>query len=287
MLLFGQFVVTGIVTGCFLILATIGFSLTRRVEGFLNIAHAELIGVSAFTTWALNAELGWHILPAALCGILVTALLGLAIGRLVYEPIRSRGPATLLISSVGVAFVIGGFVDVMVGVGIRSFDIPLAKSLRFFGLRITNYQLILVILATLSVIAIAIFLNKTRIGLSIRAMATDPKLASLRGIDIRKTSRAAWLLASGLAGVAGVVLGLISTLSTDIAFGQILQIIAVAILAGLGSLYTVIVAGLIVGLTMDLSVLWLPAGYRPLIAFALVILVLVFRPEGLAGRKKQ
>ncbi|WP_395015089.1 branched-chain amino acid ABC transporter permease [Dongia sp.] len=286
-MLFGQFVVTGIVTGCFLILATIGFSLTRRVEGFLNIAHAELIGVSAFTTWALNAELGWHILPAALCGILVTALLGLAIGRLVYEPIRSRGPATLLISSVGVAFVIGGFVDVMVGVGIRSFDIPLAKSLRFFGLRITNYQLILVILATLSVIAIAIFLNKTRIGLSIRAMATDPKLASLRGIDIRKTSRAAWLLASGLAGVAGVVLGLISTLSTDIAFGQILQIIAVAILAGLGSLYTVIVAGLIVGLTMDLSVLWLPAGYRPLIAFALVILVLVFRPEGLAGRKKQ
>ncbi len=81
------------------------------------------------------------------------------------------------------------------------------------------------------------------------------------------------------------MLGLISTLSTDIAFGQILQIIAVAILAGLGSLYTVIVAGLIVGLAMDMSVLWIPAGYRPLIAFALVILVLMFRPEGLAGRK--
>lgn len=287
MAIFAQFVVSGIVTGCFLILATIGFSLTRRVEGFLNIAHAELIGVSAFTTWALNALLGWSILAAAPIGILVTALLGFVIGRTVYEPIRQRGPAVLLITSVGVAFVIRGIVDVLVGVGIRTFDIPLATSYRFLGIRVTDYQLILVALAALSVIATALFLNKTKIGLAIRAMATDPHLASIRGIDIRQTSRAAWLFASALAGVAGVMLGLISTLSTDIAFQQILQIIAVAILAGLGSLYTVIAAGLIVGLAMDLSVLWLPAGYRPLIAFSLVILVLFLRPEGLAGKKSR
>jgi neutral amino acid transport system permease protein len=283
--LFAQFVVTGIVTGCFLILATIGFSLTRRVEGFLNIAHAELIGVSAFTTWGLNVLLGWHILAAAVAGIIVTAFVGLAVGRLVYEPIRNRGPAVLLISSVGVAFVIGGAIDAIVGVGIRTFDIPLATSYRFYGLRITNYQTLLVAFAAISVVSIALFLNKTNIGLAIRAMAADPQLASARGIDVRRTSRAVWLLASGLAGLAGVVLGLISTLSTDIAFNQILQILAVAILAGLGSLYSVIAAGLIVGLAMDLSVLWISAGYRPLIAFALVILVLIVRPEGLAGRK--
>lgn len=285
MTLYAQFFVTGIVTGCFLIVATIGFSLTRRVEGFLNIAHAELIGVSAFTTWGLNVLLGWNFVLSAVIAILFTALVGLAAGRLVYEPMRNRGPAVLLIASVGVAYVIGGVVDGLVGTGIRTFDIPLATSYRIFGVRITDYQMILVVFAALSVVSIALFLNKTRIGLAIRAMAADPVLASSRGIDIRQTSRAAWLLASGLAGLAGVMLGLISTLSTDIAFGQILQIIAVAILAGLGSLYTVIVAGLIVGLAMDMSVLWIPAGYRPLIAFALVILVLMVRPEGLAGRK--
>lgn len=285
MTLFAQFFVSGIVTGFFLILATIGFSLTRRIEGFLNIAHAELIGISAFTTWGINVLLGWHIVIASVIAVIFTALVGLLVGRLVYEPIRDRGPAVLLISSVGVAFVMGGIVEVLVGTGIRTLNIPLATTIRIYGVRITDYQIILIGFAVVSVVAIVLFLNKTRIGLAVRAMATNAELASSRGIDVRQTSQATWLLASALAGVAGVMLSLISTLSTNIAFGQILQIIAVAILAGLGSLYAVILAGLIVGLAMDMSVIWIPAGYRPLVAFAVVILVLLFRPEGLAGKK--
>ena len=285
MTLFAQFFVTGIATGCFLILATIGFSFTRRVEGFLNIAHAELLGVGAFTTWGLNSGLGWPVIPAAVVAIVFTALVGMVIGRVVYDPIRRLGPATLLITSVGVAYVLGGMIDAFVGTGIQTLNIPLATSYRFLGVRMTDYQMMVVVLAALTAISLALFLNKTKTGLAIRAMSANPELAGSRGIDVKATSRAAWLVASGLAGLAGVMLAVIATLSTDIAFMQILQILAVAILAGLGSLYAVIVSGLIVGLAMDLSVFWIPAGYRPLIAFALVIIVLVFRPEGLAGRK--
>jgi len=285
MILFLQFLLTGIVTGSFLILATIGFSFTRRVEGFLNIAHAELLGVSAFTTWGLNVLLGWHIIASAAVGIVFTAFVGLIVGRIVYDPIRKLGPAVLLITSVGVAYVIGGSVDALVGTGIRTLDIPLAESFRFWGLRITNYQLIVVAFAALATIGLAIFLNKTPMGLAIRAMSANPELAASRGIDVKSTSRITWLISSSLAGLAGVMLAVIATLSTDIAFHQILQILAVAILAGLGSLYAVVVAGLIVGIAMDVSVFWIPAGYRPLIAFGVVILVLLFRPEGLAGKK--
>lgn len=285
MILFLQFLLTGIVTGSFLILATIGFSFTRRVEGFLNIAHAELLGVSAFTTWGLNVLLGWHIIASAAVGIVFTAFVGLIVGRIVYDPIRKLGPAVLLITSVGVAYVIGGSVDALVGTGIRTLDIPLAESFRFWGLRITNYQLIVVTFAALATIGLAIFLNKTPMGLAIRAMSANPELAASRGIDVKSTSRITWLISSSLAGLAGVMLAVIATLSTDIAFHQILQILAVAILAGLGSLYAVVVAGLIVGIAMDVSVFWIPAGYRPLIAFGVVILVLLFRPEGLAGKK--
>lgn len=285
MILFLQFLLTGIVTGSFLILATIGFSFTRRVEGFLNIAHAELLGVSAFTTWGLNVVLGLHIIPSAAVGIVFTACVGLVVGRIVYDPIRKLGPAVLLITSVGVAYVIGGSVDALVGTGIRTLDIPLAESFRFWGLRITNYQLIVIAFAALATIGLAIFLNKTPMGLAIRAMSANPELAASRGIDVKSTSRITWLISSSLAGLAGVMLAVIATLSTDIAFHQILQILAVAILAGLGSLYAVVVAGLIVGITMDVSVFWIPAGYRPLIAFGVVILVLLFRPEGLAGKK--
>jgi len=279
-----QYLVTGIVTGCFLILATIGFSLTRRVEGFLNIAHAELLGVSAFTTWFLNTSGGWPIVIAALAGIVFTAVTGLFIGRVVYDPIRSRGPAVLLITSVGVAYVIGGIIDALVGTGIRTLDIGLPTTYRVAGVRITDYQLIVVALAAATSLSLALFLSRTRTGLAIRAMSANPALAASRGVDVRVTSRATWLLASGLAGLAGVMLAVVATLSTDIAFHQILQILAVAILAGLGSLFTVIYAGLAIGIAMDVSVYWIPAGYRPLIAFAVVIVVLVFRPEGLARR---
>lgn len=286
MTLLAQYFVTGIATGCFLILATIGFSLTRRVEGFLNIAHAEMLGVSAFITWGLNTQAGWAFLPSALVAIVATAFFGLAVGRIVYDPIRKLGPAVLLITSVGVAYVIGGGVDAIIGTGIRSLDIPLATTYRFWGIRITDYQMIVIALAALTGISLAVFLNKTKTGLAIRAMSDNPALAASRGVDVQKTSRATWLIASGLAGLAGVMLAMIATLSTDIAFHQILQILAVAILAGLGSLYSVLIAGLIVGIAMDMSVYWIPAGYRPLIAFAVVIVVLLVRPEGLAGGKK-
>lgn len=283
MTLFMQFVLTGIVTGSFLILATIGFSFTRRVEGFLNIAHAELLGVSAFTTWGLNVGAGWNVILSAFVAIIVTAVVGLIIGRVVYDPIRKLGPAVLLITSVGVAYVIGGAVDGFIGTGIRTLDIPLAKSFQFWGLRITNYQTMVVVLAAVASASLALFLKSTPMGLAIRAMSANPELAASRGIDVQKTSRATWLISSGLAGLAGVMLAVIATLSTDIAFHQILQILAVAILAGLGSLYAVILSGLIVGVAMDVSVFWLPAGYRPLVAFSVVILVLLFRPQGLAG----
>jgi branched-chain amino acid transport system permease protein len=287
MTLLAQYFVTGIVTGCFLILATIGFSLTRRVEGFLNIAHAEMLGVSAFVAWGLNVQANWPFLPAAVFAIVFTAFVGLFVGRLFYDPIRKLGPAVLLISSVGVAYVIGGTVDALVGTGIRTLNIPLATTYKFVGIRITDYQMVVVGLAATTGLFLAIFMAKTKTGLAIRAMSDNPTLAASRGIDVVQTSRATWLLSSALAGLAGVMLALIATLSTDIAFHQILQILAVAILAGLGSLYTVLLAGLIVGIAMDMSVFWIPAGYRPLIAFAVVIIVLLVRPEGLAGGKNK
>lgn len=284
-MLFLQFLTTGIVTGCFLILATIGFSLTRRVEGFLNIAHSELLGVGAFTTWWLNAEKGWHIIPAAITAIVLTAVVGLFLARALYDPIRDRGPSVLLITSTGVALVIGGVIEALIGTGIRTLDIGLATSYKPFGIRITNYQLIVVALAASVSVSLALFLNRTRMGLAIRAMSVNPQLAASRGIDVKTTSRATWLLSAGLAGLAGVMLAVLATLTTDLAFAQILQILAVAILAGLGSLYTVILSGLIIGIAMDVSVYWIPAGYRPLVAFSLVIIVLLFRPEGLAGTR--
>lgn len=282
-----QLIVLGLGTGAFLLIATLGFALVRRVEGFLNIAHAELMSVAAFVTWYLNAGLGWHFVLAATIAVIVTAFIALAIARLIYDPIKHLGPPILLISSVGVAFLLHGITSAVIGVGIRSFQIPRLDAWNVGGVLVTPYRIALLVLAGLVAVGLALFLNKTRTGKSIRAMAINKELAGSRGINVTAASRATWLLAGLLAGLGGVALGVLGTLTTDIAFQQILVILAVAIVAGLGSLYGVIAAAFIVAFAMDLSLLILPGGYRPVIAFAIVIVVLLVRPQGVAGSRPE
>jgi neutral amino acid transport system permease protein len=278
-----QLIVFGLGTGAFLLIATFGFALIRRVEGFLNIAHAELMSVAAFTTWYLNVSLGWHFLLAAGLAMALTAVLALLIARLIYDPIKHLGSAILLITSVGVAFVLHGITEAIIGVGIRSFEIPRLDALPIGGVLVAPYRIVLLGIAAVITIGVALFLTKTRTGKSIRAMSINRDLAASRGVDITAASRATWLVTGMLAGLGGVALGVLGTLTTDIAFDQILVILAVAIVAGLGSLYGVILAAFIVGLAMDLSQVILPGGYRPVIAFAIVIVVLLVRPQGVAG----
>jgi neutral amino acid transport system permease protein len=168
-------------------------------------------------------------------------------------------------------------------VGIRSFEIPRLDALPIGGVLVAPYRIVLLGIAAVITIGVALFLTKTRTGKSIRAMSINRDLAASRGVDITAASRATWLVTGMLAGLGGVALGVLGTLTTDIAFDQILVILAVAIVAGLGSLYGVILAAFIVGLAMDLSQLFLPGGYRPVIAFAIVIVVLLVRPQGVAG----
>jgi len=282
-----QLLILGLGTGAFLLIATLGFALIRRVEGFLNIAHVELMSLGAFTTWFFNVTLGLHFVLAAIIAVVVTALVALVIARLIYDPIKHLGPTILLISSVGVAFLLHGITAALVGVGIRSFQIPRLEAWSLGGILVTPYRMVLLILAAAVSVSLALFLNKTRTGKSIRAMAINRELAGSRGINVTRTSRATWLVSGVLAGLGGVALGVLGTLTTDIAFQQILVILAVAIVAGLGSLYGVIAAAFIVAFAMDLSLLILPGGYRPVIAFAIVIVVLLIRPQGVAGSREE
>ena len=127
------------------------------------------------------------------------------------------------------------------------------------------------------------------LGTWIRATASNPSLAEVRGVPVSRVSAAVWFVASGLAGLAGVMVGLIGNVNSEMGWQQILIILAAAVLGGLGSIYGVLAAGLLLGLAMDLSALVVPTAYRTVVAFGVLILVLVLRPEGLfsvAGRKE-
>jgi branched-chain amino acid transport system permease protein len=278
-----QYVAFGIVTGGFLLLATIGFALTSRVERFLNIAHAELISVGALGTWFLSARVGLPVWLAAICAVALAAVLGLLIARTIYDPLFGRDSSILLITSVGVVFFLGGVIEAIIGPGFHTIRVPALPAWQLGSVRVNPYQVGVLVVGLASVAFLHLFLTRTRIGIFIRALTDDRTLAEARGVDVRRTTRYVWLVASALAGLAGVALGLIGTITSEIAFQQILLILTVSIVAGLGNIYGVAIAAFVIGIAMDMSVLWLPGGYRTAVAFAAVIVVLSFRREGLAG----
>lgn len=280
---FLQLTVLGIAQGAFLLLAALGFSLTRRVEGFLNIAHAQYLSIAAFITYYLNQQ-GLPFLLSAAVGIAVTVVIGLVMGKIVFEPIRAYGPAVSLITSVGVVYVLAGIIEAVVGTGSFLVRLPRLAPIRLGPVTITAYQGMVVGVAAVVTVATALFLRRTRLGTAIRITALDRHLGASRGVDVKRASNVSWMISSALAGIAGVVLAVLGALTTEKGFDQILIILAVALLAGIGSVTTVAVSAFMIGIAREVSLLWLPSGFRDIIAFGIVIVVLIFLPNGLSGR---
>jgi branched-subunit amino acid ABC-type transport system permease component len=278
-----QFVVYGLLMGCVLLLATVGFSLIRRIEGFLNIAHGQMLTVAAYCTYFFNATLGWNIIPAALVAVLFTALFGYALAYIVLIPLKRTSPPLLIaIASTGASYIIHGLIELFFGPQVKQFRVPAMRAFRIGDLSLAAPdQIAMVVAAGLAALFLHLLLTRTETGKAIRAMASDFDLARIRGINTPRLRIYVWLIASGLGGLAGVMIGLIGRLTPDMGWENIMLIMIVAILGGLGNVYGAMAAALFIGLATQLSVMVIPAQYSQVIAFVLIIVVLIFRPKGI------
>lgn len=281
---FLQLAALGVAQGSFLLMASLGFSLTRRVEGFLNIAHAQYLSVAAFVTLFLNNTAGIHFAVAAIAGIAAAVGVGFLVGKVVYEPIRRLGPAVALITSVGVVYMLEGLIEAIIGTGSFLARLPRIDPVRVGPVTITFYQVMVILAAVVVTAATAWYLQRTRMGTAIRITALDRTLGASRGVDVRRASNAGWILSSALGGAAGVALAVLGAITTTKGFEQILIILAVALLAGIGSITSLVISAYAIGVAREVSLLWIPAGFRDIIAFGIVILVLIFMPNGISGK---
>lgn len=279
-----SYVIPGLVSGSVLLLATVGFALIRRVEGFLNIAHAQLLVVSGFAAYLFNVTLGWPLILGCLMGVLVATLVGIVYARLVFWPLRDEPHVTPLIASVGLSFLIAGLVETFGGHGVRTLDVPPYETITIGGTAIAGPdQLAIIGVAAITVAVLHLWLTRTYSGRAIRAMANDRALAELRGVDTNRLLYLVWAVASALAGLAGVLIAVSSRVYPELGWDQILMICAAAIVGGLGSVYGVMGAAMLVGLTASLATLVIPLKYGQVVVFALIVLVVFLRPRGLAG----
>ena len=271
----------GIIAGSIILLGAIGFSMTLKAEGFINIAHGQMLLLGAYVALLFNS-LGLGMFLAALLSFIGCGLTGVLINRFLYRPVKEKGILVLLFTSIGTAYVISGLVSAVAGKRLMGYDMAPVRAINIGGIPLlTKYELMIILISLGSVLALHFFLTHTSLGKAIRSVADNYDLARIRGFNTQLTSDCVWFIASGLAALAGVFSGILGSLHTEMGWHQIIIILAATVLGGLGSLYGVMVASLLLGLCMEFGILFLPSSYRSAIAFAIIIIVLLLKPEGL------
>jgi neutral amino acid transport system permease protein len=282
-----QEVIFGLVIGSYIALGAIGFTLVYGLVNMINFAHGEFITIGAFVGYAA-VVFGGLPLPAALVVALVgTAIIGWAIARVTFEPMNDAGAVPLLLMSIGLGLVLRNGIRAVAGADRRGVPTDVT-TYRFddLGFFVTSQQLFIIGVTLLAVLVLHLFLSRTMLGIAMRATADNEDLALVSGIDTRRIRNAVWLAASGLAGVAGVMLAVAQSANPNVGFGQLLLIITAAILGGAGSPYGAVAGSYLLGIGITVSVVFLPESLTELnatMAFVVLIVVLLIRPGGLVN----
>ncbi|GHD24650.1 branched-chain amino acid ABC transporter permease [Tianweitania populi] len=281
----GQLLVNGLTTGLILALPALALALSFSVLRFANYAIGSYVTVGAFVTWWANVALALPFWVAAIIGSVAVASLAVSIDALVYRHMRERSGLTLLVASMGVAIALENVVRLFAGNSPRSFDVPVARPQRFFDIRVNQEQLIILITVLGALILVWLVFRFTRLGRAMRAVADNAALASVRGIARGRVIAVVWALSGGLSALAGVLIGLDTSIEPQMGWNYLLPIFTAAILGGIASPMAAVAGALVLGMAEEVSTLFLPPHYRMIVAFVIMAALLMLRPWGLFGTK--
>jgi len=280
-----QQLANGVMLGSTYALVAIGYTLIFGVLRLLHLAHGEVFMVGAFA--GLQVVLLWHLGPVAalIGGLAGAAVVGMAIELLAFRPIRKRGNSHLapIVSTIGIGLVLQELATKFFGAEQTAFPSDLqSRTYHIAFLTVTGAQVFIVATAGVSMIALQQFVTRTRYGMAMRAASESIVVASALGINVDRVCLVTFGVASALAGIAGVLVGLnFNAISPFMGFDMGVKAMAVIVIGGLGSIYGAMVGGLILGIAEVFSVAYLQSSLRDAFAFGLMILVLVIRPRGL------
>lgn len=298
-----QLIIWGIVLGSVIALGGIGLTLIWGITDLFNCAHGDQMTVGAYITLlatsllsgagSLQGKVGpfsfsWSVLVAFIPAIIVSAVLAILIDRGVYRPLRRLGATSItrFIASIGVAWGLRGLVYVFWGPsfhfytpGVRpTFQLPL-------GLQIRTDEVFIIVVAWTAAIGTYLFLMRTKMGKALRAIADNADLARVSGIDADRMIAWAWGIAGTLIALAGTLYAIETQLRPEMGWIFLLPLFAAIILGGQGSITGAAIGGLVLGLAQQISTQWLQPTYKPAVAFIIMVLTLLLRPQGIFGKK--
>lgn len=287
-----QLTVNGIITGTILALTGVGVTLVFGIQRIANFAHGEYLTFGAYVSLLVNTGLGLNLFMAAIAAVVATAALAVVLHFVVLKPLAGRGLVATSLITVGLGLMVRDVVFLVAGPRIRKLAIDQTAVFDLGVVRISPGQAVAVAITLITVPAVAYFLARTAAGKAMRAVADNRDLAAVSGIDVERMGTLVWSLAGALAGIGGVMFAAVQgTVDPNIGAQVLFMIFTTAVLGGIGSAYGALAGGYVLGLVMELST-WeglfggLEARFKPVLAFVALILLLLYRPQGLFGKAR-
>ncbi|MBA2472444.1 MAG: branched-chain amino acid ABC transporter permease [Pseudonocardiales bacterium] len=283
--------VDGIRFGLVIGITGVGLSLIFGTTGLTNFAHGELVTIGAVLAWTLNVTFGLQLIWATLLAIVAGAALGAATDLAIWRPMRRRrsGLVAQLVISIGLALALRYVVLIYFGGRSESFADYTNQVERNYGfISITDKDLATIVISLAVLVGVALLLQRTRIGKAMRAVADNRDLAASSGINVERVVLFVWILAGALAALGGVLFGLSElggTVQYEMGFNLLLLMFAGVILGGLGTAYGALLGCLVVGVLVQVSAQVIPVDLKYLGGLAVLIVILVIRPQGLLGSR--
>ncbi len=281
---FLQTVIFGLALGGVIAVSAVGLTLSYGVTRFINFAYGDFLTLGAYGT-VLLAGFGLALPVATVAAMASVGVLGVVIARLAYEPLMPRGLLPLLVTSVGVAFVLHNTVRIFAGANPIRFPMPLLRPWQVGDLFVPQEQVVTILVALAAMAVVHLILTGTLLGKTMRAVSDDPALARASGVPAGHVLAATWFLSAGIGALGGVLLAVTQiTVEPDMGWRFLLVVFAAVLLGGIGSPYGAMLGGLVVGLGVELGASYVSADYSYAFAFLVLIAVLLLHPRGLFGR---
>ncbi len=280
-----QTTINGIASGSIYALGAIGLSLVYAILKLVNFAHGDFMTLGGYVAFAVNVSLGMPLVVAIAAAVVAVAVLGLVTEELIWRPMRKRGAGLMqmLLLSIGLAFVLRNLILLTWTGESRKLNVDDTASYGIGIGRVSLLQILVIGIAAAALVGVGLLLTRTYVGKSMRALSDSFDLAEVSGIDTKRVVTYTWILGGGLAGLAGVLAAVFTTLTPNMGWTLLLGIFAAIILGGIGNPFGALVGGLALGLVQEWSTNFVEPTYKEAIGFAVLILALLFRPNGLLG----
>ena len=294
---FFQHLMNGLTLGGIYALIALGYTMVYGILKFINFAHGDIlmvgayIGLFVFDLLRGDSPLGlWTIIAfflAMLVSMAACGILGMTIERIAYKPLRKATRLAPLLSAIGVSFILSNSAAWMLGTQSRKFNYPFDNSsINLGGVIITPHQILILVVSLVMMLALKLFVDRTRMGKAMRATSLDQDTAMLMGINVNRVISLTFAIGSALAAVGGILIALDFKVYPSMGTMTGLKAFVAAVVGGIGNISGAMFGGILLGLleTFGVAVLGIPSGLKDTIAFGVLIIILLVKPEGLFGK---